>query len=73
METAIDKHGWKILELLGIDTKNAVEATIKIKVHNLMTVEVISLIKVDGNFVLNEDETDLKKVLKKYVFKEIKE
>ena len=73
MEIAIDKHGWKILELLGIDAKNAVEATIKIKVHDLMTVEVTHLVKVDGNFVLNEEETDLERELKKYEFKEIKE
>jgi len=73
METAIDKHGWKILELLGIDTKLAVEATIHIKVHDLLTVDVTHLVKVDGNFVLNEDETEIEKVLKRYEFKEIKD
>ena len=72
-EIAIDKHGWKILESLGIDTKNAVEAVIKIKLNDLLTVEVTSLVKIDGNFVLNKDETDIEKVLKRYKLKEVKE
>ena len=72
-EIAIDKHGWKILELLGIDTKNAVEAVIKIRVNDLLTVEVTHLVKIDNEFVLNENETDIEKVLKRYEFKEIKD
>ena len=71
-EIAIDKHGWKILELLGIDTKNAVEAVIKIRVNDLLTVEVTHLVKIDNEFVLNEDETDIEKVLKRYELKERK-
>ena len=72
-EIAIDKHGWKILELLGIETKNAVKAVIKIKLNDLMTVEITHLVKIDGNFVLNKDETDIERVLKRYELKEIKD
>lgn len=72
-ETAIDKHGWKILELLGIDTTNAVGAVIKIKVNDLLTVEVTHLVKINGEFILNKEETDIESVLKRYELKEIKD
>ena len=70
---ATDKVGWEILELLGINTKNAREATIKIKPYDIMTVEVLYLATDNrSKFVLTKDGMDIKTVLKKFELKEIK-
>ena len=68
-----DKAGCKILKLLGIDVSNVVEANIHIKVNNAITVDVTSFVKIDDEFVLNEDKTEIEIELKKYRLEEIKE
>lgn len=63
-----DEAGLKILQLLGIEDKCIIEATIYIKANNFITANVTSLVRTD-----NKIETELETVLKKYKLVEIEE
>ena len=70
---ASDRVGWYILKLLGIETDYIREATIKIKVDEIVTAEVLFLATDEtGKILLTEDGEDIETVLKQYELKEIK-
>jgi len=71
--TATDQVGHKILQLLGIKDEYIMEATIHIKANDIITAEVTHLVCVDDKFVLDEEETELETLLKKYKLVEIEE